>query len=585
MSIQSDPRSPERGQYVFVQDLVRSVAYGTLARRDRKLRHLAAATFLESEWSEEDEVAEVVAAHLVEAHAAEPDAPDAGEIRGRAREALVRAGDHAASLAAGQSAQRYYERALELADGNAARINLRLRAGSMALMQARATDATAHFQAAIDASGSDDRLAHARALRELGRVQAGGIDMAEAVRLSERALEVLAEAPERDDEHEALVAQILSDMGKHFYFLGKMDEGLRRTEMALEMAERAGLLDVLAYALDTKGIILAARGRLAEAEILELAAVKISQEQNLPTATVVAGNAGATLEEADRPEGALALYEQGETASRRLGDRRGATYNLMSRTQVLIDLGRWDEAAGLLAHYAEVDEPLMEVYTPGYMGMLNTIALHVWRGDVDVATRVFDKVSPYLVDKEAEVRADLKAARALLLNAAGDHEAALAEAERGLSEALDPSFPLSARRAAPQAAEAAFALGRLDKVEEVISAIRGRHRLGRQPTLDAHILRWQARLAATSRDFEAATALFAQAVDAFAAVRRPFWRAVTQLEAGESALAAGREDDARSLVGEARATFAELRARPWMDRAEAAMRRSDDRSERARSAV
>ena len=55
LAIQSDPRSPERGQYVFVQDLVRSVAYGTLARRDRKLRHLAAATYLESSWSEEEE--------------------------------------------------------------------------------------------------------------------------------------------------------------------------------------------------------------------------------------------------------------------------------------------------------------------------------------------------------------------------------------------------------------------------------------------------------------------------------------------------------------------------------------------------
>ena len=72
LTMQADPKSPERGQYLFVQDLVRSVAYGTLARRDRKLRHLAAATYLESTWSEEDEVAAVVATHLVEAHSAEP---------------------------------------------------------------------------------------------------------------------------------------------------------------------------------------------------------------------------------------------------------------------------------------------------------------------------------------------------------------------------------------------------------------------------------------------------------------------------------------------------------------------------------
>src|SRR2546425_3814601 len=41
LSVQADPRSPERGQYGFVQDLLQRVAYETLARPDRKLRHLA----------------------------------------------------------------------------------------------------------------------------------------------------------------------------------------------------------------------------------------------------------------------------------------------------------------------------------------------------------------------------------------------------------------------------------------------------------------------------------------------------------------------------------------------------------------
>ena len=36
LSLQADPRSPEHGQYGFLQDLVRRVAYETLARRDRK---------------------------------------------------------------------------------------------------------------------------------------------------------------------------------------------------------------------------------------------------------------------------------------------------------------------------------------------------------------------------------------------------------------------------------------------------------------------------------------------------------------------------------------------------------------------
>ena len=45
--VQADPRSPEHGQYGFLQDLLRKVAYETLAKADRKARHLAAAAFLE----------------------------------------------------------------------------------------------------------------------------------------------------------------------------------------------------------------------------------------------------------------------------------------------------------------------------------------------------------------------------------------------------------------------------------------------------------------------------------------------------------------------------------------------------------
>src|SRR5581483_8859499 len=50
LSRDDDPRSPERGHYVFLQALLRTVAYGTLARRTRKALHLAAARYLERTW-------------------------------------------------------------------------------------------------------------------------------------------------------------------------------------------------------------------------------------------------------------------------------------------------------------------------------------------------------------------------------------------------------------------------------------------------------------------------------------------------------------------------------------------------------
>jgi class 3 adenylate cyclase len=46
--LDTDPRSPERGQYGFVQAVIREVAYETLAKRDRRTRHLAAARYFEA---------------------------------------------------------------------------------------------------------------------------------------------------------------------------------------------------------------------------------------------------------------------------------------------------------------------------------------------------------------------------------------------------------------------------------------------------------------------------------------------------------------------------------------------------------
>src|SRR5437763_15325786 len=47
LNVQADPRSPEHGQYGFLQDLVRRVGYETLSKRDRRERHLVAAAILE----------------------------------------------------------------------------------------------------------------------------------------------------------------------------------------------------------------------------------------------------------------------------------------------------------------------------------------------------------------------------------------------------------------------------------------------------------------------------------------------------------------------------------------------------------
>ena len=110
LGVQADPRSPEHGQYGFLQDLVRHVAYETLSKRERRARHLAAAGYLEAAFAaEESEIVEVVASHYLDAYRAAPDADDAEETKRKAYETLVRAGVRAASLGAAAEARRYFE--------------------------------------------------------------------------------------------------------------------------------------------------------------------------------------------------------------------------------------------------------------------------------------------------------------------------------------------------------------------------------------------------------------------------------------------------------------------------------------------
>ena len=107
---QVDPRSPERGQYAFVQALIREVAYNTLAKRDRKVRHLAAARFFES--LETDELAGALAGHYLAAHEYAADGPEADALAAQARVALRGAAERAAALGSHTQAIALLEKAL-----------------------------------------------------------------------------------------------------------------------------------------------------------------------------------------------------------------------------------------------------------------------------------------------------------------------------------------------------------------------------------------------------------------------------------------------------------------------------------------
>ena len=568
LAIQSDPRSPERGQYVFVQDLIRSVAHGTLARRERKLRHLAAATYLASAWSGEEEIAEVVAAHLVEAYDAEPAAADAEEIRTRARLALVRAAQHADSLGGATSAQRYYEHALELADSDDVRAALHQKAGKSARLQGLGAQARAHFETAQALYATTGQpLGQATVLCELAADDFADGNVAGAL---QRTLDALATVPDgpTDDEHQATLANIEARLARFMYFSSDYDFALPHAERALQIADTANLWDVLALALDTKGSILAARGRRTEAELVIRGALNVALEHDLTDrASGSCLSLATTLEEEDRLDDALDFYEQAEGLLQRLGDRPNAAGARLNRILGLLDLGRWGEVDVMFTEYLEADaEELGSRLWPGALAV-SAAWMYALRGDAAAARRLVEGGAAIVEHAHLEVRAGHDAARAVLANVEGDHAEALVIAEATLRACIDESFPVWMRLALIEAVEAAFSLGNIPKVVELIALVRDNFRPGRQPSMDAQIHRWEARMAAELNDDEQVPAQFAAAIDGFANLQRPFWLAVTRLELAEWLLARGRDSEAQEHLAQARATFAELRAAPWMERA------------------
>ena len=122
-----DPRSPERGMYAFVQALIREVAYATLALRDRRTKHLAAARYFES--LGDDELAGALAAHYVAAYRAAAEGPEGEAVATQARLALEAAADRAESLGSPGQAVVFLEQALQVATDDAQRADLLDRAG------------------------------------------------------------------------------------------------------------------------------------------------------------------------------------------------------------------------------------------------------------------------------------------------------------------------------------------------------------------------------------------------------------------------------------------------------------------------
>ena len=553
-SVQSDPRSPERGQYTFLQDLLRRVAYETLARKERKARHLAAAEHLEQAWgSPEQEVVEVVAAHYLDAYRAAPEAGDAAEIKARARERLVLAAERSASLAASEEAQRYYEQAAELYEASADEALLLEQAGIMALQKGQLDDAIALFEHTI-ALFQDAGATHpaARVSARLGFALHHAGDLAGGVERAEQALQVLA-----DDEPDADLATLAAEAARLHFFRGDLELAERQVERALEIAESLGVWEVLVEALNTKHLVLDSAGRYEEALALLRHALGIAREREVGRPLLRAQyNLAHEMTARDRVAEAMQIDTEGLELCRKRGDRYFEGLFLGHLTSRLMILGEWDELLRLAAEAEELG--LRSMSMNDLLAVLPWV--HVLRGEVAEAREEFEARAAAMDTEDVQVRLIGGLSEAIVLRAEGRSDESLTVAEETLSlgGSMGMRHPFW-KWTLVNAVEAAFERNDRDKVVELLGQWERMRPVERTPFLEAHRARFVARLSALRGEGVPAEEGSRRAAEIFRELRMPFYLAVALLELAELT----REEAA---LAEAREIFERLGAKPWLER-------------------
>ena len=548
LSLDADPRSPDRGRYAFVQDLLRQVAYETMAKSERKRRHLRAAAHLEQGVEGAHELAEVVASHYLAALELDPDADDAAEIGASAHGTLVKAGERAAGLAATESAQRYYERALELTGGPLERAELHERAGLMAARRGSAADARGHFEqaeAAFAELGLPYRAARVSARLAIDVTWAEDHDIERAVADLERAFVVLVEG-ERDPD----LAMFAVQSARPLHFSGRSEQAMARNELALDMGEALLLPEVIAEGLNTKALMLDARGRHQEAELLLRHSLGLALERDLSDAALRAyGNLTAILSLGDRYREALEVCEAGVTLARKVGDARREEWLQSWRTGLLALLGEWDAAVAL--GEAAREESI--------------IWINVERGNEAVVGPLMAELAAEVDPNEPQQRVGLHTLQALVALRAGDDRSALERAEAAWADRAEVGLQAVAF-ALLVALEAAFALGDRAAIDELLERLETLPPGESTPWFRALAARFQGRRAALDGDEGVADAGFASAARILREIETPFNLAVACLDHAEWLCASGRPDEARPLFAEAREIFERLQAAPWLER-------------------
>jgi len=308
-----DERSPERGQYAFVQALVRETAYNTLAKRDRQTRHLAAARWFET--LGEPELVGALASHFLAARSLAPQGPEADALAAQARLALKAAGDRAASLGSNRQAAEFYAQALSVTVDDADEAAICEVAADVAQQLTNFDAAHELLSRALEVHRArGDRQAAARVTAAIGQILLNGRRMDEGLKvLSDGAREFADLGEDRS------LLKMKSQQARYHMLANEFAPVLPLTDEVLEAVERSDDLELLTDTLVTRATALTNLARWREADAVMAAALEMAKANGHNATWLRAINNSLIGSLILDPHAALAIVTDGLELARRLG--------------------------------------------------------------------------------------------------------------------------------------------------------------------------------------------------------------------------------------------------------------------------
>jgi len=557
----TDPRSPERGQYGFLQALVQRVAYDTLSRHERRARHLAAAGFLaDGAGIDADEIAEVIAAHYRDAYAADTAADDAESLRVLACQWLVRAGDRAAALAATNDARRAFDDAAALTGEGPERAALLERAGHLASAGNEPSLAIERLEAArglYEQAGLTHDAARASALLSMALWASGRAE--ESLAVIEPALAMLAE-----DEPDADFARLAAEAARIHFFTGDLTTALERVETALDVAESQMLPVVLSQALNTKALLIKTR-RPREARALMLEALAVALEHDLTDAALRAYNNLVVLADAaDRIDESRALKAEGLDLARRRGHVQFAAAFAAMHCGDLLDEGEWDAA------FALADDVLPEAPT----AVPSVVLAFCWlahaaqeRDDKALMARLLARIAPEVeMSTEVQLRSLGLLREVVLATADGRTDDVYRLSAQAIDRAVELGYADAAAEYVGRALTYATDSGDPSPALALIAHIEAVPIPSRTRSFTANMFRGQAVAHARAGNDEAAAEAFAIALAAARNLGAARLLGPVLVDYGRWLIESGRSAEAAPLLAEAEVLFTRMGATKWLHR-------------------